>query len=274
MSNKQDLPNVKYTQVSTYFGRETSGSNAETWKVSLRGTPNSINAYIKFVHDFKQTITELACSKVGRALGLNIPEAYLVYVDTNAFPENVKKQSSFAGKGALLAFASASPAPNSMSFERLLSENNPMANKLFEAWKSLDDVIAFDEWIANPDRLDCNYLYSPAHNDFWLIDHGNALTGDCMPHWALDKPEIETYNTLFESVSHLKTHKEKYLMKNKADALMERAKVIDFSTLDAENYYKMIHGSADAAKISEFLEKRINHSVKLLCQKMGIPQLI
>ncbi|POB73103.1 hypothetical protein CRN62_12345, partial [Vibrio vulnificus] len=47
MTKKIKLKNVPYTIVSTYFGREHSGSQAETWKVSLRAEPRSVNAYIK-----------------------------------------------------------------------------------------------------------------------------------------------------------------------------------------------------------------------------------
>ncbi|PQJ70109.1 hypothetical protein BTO01_01960 [Vibrio jasicida] len=59
MTKKIKLKNVPYTIVSTYFGREHSGSQAETWKVSLRAEPRSVNAYIKLTNNYRQTIAEL-----------------------------------------------------------------------------------------------------------------------------------------------------------------------------------------------------------------------
>ncbi|MCD9552428.1 hypothetical protein GLP31_08055 [Photobacterium carnosum] len=274
MTNKIKLKSVPYTVVSTYLGRENSGTQAETWKVALRADPRSVNAYVKLTLNYRQTIAELACAQVGRALGLNIPECYLVYIDTDNLPEKVKKESMFINRGAMLAFASGSPDPDVMSFERLLSVNNDTANALFDAWEDLDLVIAFDEWIANPDRTMCNYLFSPADNDFWLIDHGSALTGDYMPNWALNNCKVETHNALYESIAHQKDLNEKYVMKQKATSLMSKAKKVDFTSLDSSGFYKMIDSNVNVEDIAMFLQERIDYSVELLCQKLGIPQLV
>lgn len=274
MTKKIKLKNVPYTIVSTYFGREHSGSQAETWKVSLRAEPRSVNAYIKLTNNYRQTIAELACAQVGKALGLNIPDCYLVYVDTDNLPEKVKKESMFANRGEMLAFASGSPDPDVMSFERLLAVDNDKANELFDAWEHLDLVIAFDEWIANPDRTMCNYLFSPSDNDFWLIDHGSALTGDYMPRWALHNTKVETHNALYESVAHQKELSEKYEMKKKAATLMSKAHNVDYDSLDASGFYRMIDNNVNVEDIAKFLQERIDYSVELLCQKLGIPQLV
>lgn len=273
MTNKIELKDILYTVVSTYFGRETSGSQAETWKVSLRAEPRPVNAYLKLTHNHRQTIAELACAQVGKALGLNIPDCYLVYIDTNNLPEKVKNESMFSNRGEILAFASGSPDPDVMSFERLLATDNEKANILFDKWQHLDLVIAFDEWIANPDRTMCNYLFSPADNDFWLIDHGSALTGDYMPNWALHNSKIETHNALYESIADLKELNCKYEIKEKATALMNKAHTIDFDGLDSSGFYKMIDENVNSEDIANFLQERIDYSVYLLCQKLGIPQL-
>lgn len=274
MTKKVKLKPIPYTVVSTYLGRENSGTQAETWKVSLRAEPRSVNAYVKLTLNYRQTIAELACAQVGRALGLNIPECYLVYIDTDNLPEKVQKESMFTGRGHMLAFASGSPDPDVMSFERLLLANNDKANALFDAWKDLDLVIAFDEWIANPDRTMCNYLFSPADNDFWLIDHGSALTGDYMPNWALNNYKVETHNALFESIAYQKDLGEKYEMKKKATNLMSKAQKVDLASLDSSGFYKMIDSNINVEDIAKFLQERIDYSVELLCQKMGIPQLV
>lgn len=274
MTKKIKLKPIKYTAVSTYFGRENSGTQAETWKVSLRAEPRSVNAYVKLTLNYRQTIAELACAQVGRALGLNIPECFLVYIDTDNLPEKVKKESMFSNRGEILAFASGSPDPDVMSFERLLMVDNDSANALFDCWDDLDLVIAFDEWIANPDRTMCNYLFSPADNDFWLIDHGSALTGDYMPNWALKNPSVETHNALYESIAHQRELNAKYDMKQKATILMDKAQKVDFTSLDSTGFYKMIDSSVNVEDIAKFLQDRINYSVELLCQKLGIPQLV
>ncbi|PMN51713.1 hypothetical protein BCT31_17695 [Vibrio lentus] len=180
----------------------------------------------------------------------------------------------FANRGEMLAFASGSPDPDVMSFERLLAVDNDQANALFDAWEHLDLVIAFDEWIANPDRTMCNYLFSPADNDFWLIDHGSALTGDYMPRWALHDTKVETHNALYESIAHQKDLNEKYAMKKKATTLMSKAQNVDFDSLDASGFYKMIDNNVNVEDIAKFLQERIDYSVELLCQKLGIPQLV
>ncbi|NDV92872.1 hypothetical protein GTH32_17025 [Alteromonas sp. 345S023] len=274
MTKKIKLKNVPYTVVSTYFGRENSGSQAETWKVALRAEPRSVNAYVKLTKNYRQTIAELACAQVGKALGLNVPDCYLVYVNTDNLPEEVKRESMFANRGEILAFASGSPDPDVMSFERLVIADNDKANELFDAWEHLDLVIAFDEWIANPDRTMCNYLFSPADSDFWLIDHGSALTGNYMPNWALHDTKVETHNALYESIAHQKELNEKYEMKKKATALMSKAHNVDLDTLDSSDFYKMIDSDVNVKEIAKFLHERIDYSVKLLCQKLGIPQLL
>ncbi|POC41184.1 hypothetical protein CRN50_01965 [Vibrio vulnificus] len=180
----------------------------------------------------------------------------------------------FANRGEMLAFASGSPDPDVMSFERLLAVDNDKANALFDAWEHLDLIIAFDEWIANPDRTMCNYLFSPSDNDFWLIDHGSALTGDYMPRWALHDTKVETHNALYESIAHQKELNDKYEMKKKATTLMSKAHNVDFDSLDASGFYKMIDNNVNVEDIAKFLQERIDYSVELLCQKLGIPQLV
>ncbi|MEI8624590.1 hypothetical protein P4S67_09975 [Pseudoalteromonas sp. B137] len=240
----------------------------------MRAEPRSVNAYIKLTNNYRQTIAELACAQVGKALGLNIPDCYLVYVNTDNLPEKVKKESMFDNRGEMLAFASGSPDPDVMSFERLLVIDDNKANALFDAWENLDLVIAFDEWIANPDRTMCNYLFSPSDNDFWLIDHGSALTGDYMPRWALHDAKVETHNALYESIAHQKELSEKYEMKKKAATLMTKAHNVDYDSLDASGFYKMIDSNVNVEDIAKFLQERIDYSVELLCQKLGIPQLV
>jgi len=274
MTKHRKLEAIPYTTVSTFIGKESEGTQAETWKVALRGKPNSINAYVKFSLNHRQTIAELVCSQIGRALGLNISKSYLVYIDTDNLPEHVISSSLYASRGKMLAFASSSPDPEAMSFERLIHMDNNKANEMFELWKELENVIAFDEWIANPDRTDCNYLYTPQDNDFWLIDHGSALTGDYMPNWALNNPQVETHNALYESIAHQNNLTQKHELKEKAAKLMERANTIDFSEIDSDGYHQMIDPKVNNDDIANFLKTRIDHSVELLCQKMGIPQLV
>lgn len=267
------LNSERFTIVSTYFGKETSGVNAETWKVSLLQETQNVTGYLKFVHDSRQAIAEFLCSELGKILKLKIPDSYLVYVDTDKLPDSVASQSQFSNKGPMYCFASISPITDTVSFERLIGTNTEYADSAMKYWKDYEKVIAFDQWVANPDRTSGNFLFCPLSKDFWLIDHGSALTGDFYPNWALHVPGSGCSNALLDMNLHNYQDSDKQRLQKVATTLMLAAAQINLTQIDEHNFFDLVHGSLDKTELREFLRIRIELCTDQLCEYMGIPKL-
>lgn len=273
VSKQLNIQSIPYTSVSTFLGLESQGNNAETWKVTLRSSPTSVTAYLKLCRDHKQIVAEIVSAKVGRALNLRVPNFYLVFVDTSEIPSITHKPSLFSNSGITLAFASESPNSRTMSFERLLRIENATANTAFDEWKDYNLVVAFDEWIANPDRNWGNFLFTPGDSNFWLIDHGAALTGDKYPQWSLNQPSISTHNALLEMKLHSLSTTEKEDIQSAAFKLMDKARTIEINSINTDNFVNKISPNTEVEKIIKFLALRIDQTAKELCKKIGLPQL-
>ena len=64
-------------------------------------------------------------------------------------------------------------------------ENDEILLAQLGRWPRLDTAIAFDEWIANPDRTARNLLFRET-GDFVLIDHGEAIPSDALADTVID----------------------------------------------------------------------------------------
>ena len=144
--------------------------------------------------------------------------------------------------------------------------------EVLDRWGLYEATASFDEWIANEDRNLGNLVYSPEENTVALIDHGRALTGTQWRLFGLNNPGICTNNLLLDRVTF--TNNQLSRLKAVCNQLMHGCQLIDFETLCPIGELTKIDHSVDRDEIIEFLTKRIHFTVSLLCQRVGIPELI
>lgn len=124
----------------------------------------------------RKLLVELMAAVVGRAHDLPIPEPFLVSVSGHQLQGFPHQQARF------WAFASLDTESPSLS---RWTRSPAVAATYLRRWKRNAEAIAFDGWIANPDRTTKNILLSDNGEHVGLIDHEEALpawlpaNGDC-----------------------------------------------------------------------------------------------
>ena len=266
-----NLEPINIATLSTWLGRATEGLDSETHKVVLSHYRGNSNAYLKLYDDQRQAIAELAAAQLGRAIEINIPEPFLVLVDTTLLPP----ESKYHGTRHRWAFASDQAGKTPVSFARLVKDDSPGANQLFSTWKGLDDTAAFDEWLANTDRNLGNILYDGHGRTFWLIDHGRALTGEYWPVYGIDNPNVDVENLLLDYIGKTApSDSRRKELRDKSNDLMLRASLIDFTQLDKDGHFTRLDPSINRQLVIDFVRTRVHNTVALICQKIGIPDML
>ncbi|MEO8732204.1 MAG: HipA family kinase, partial [Rhodoferax sp.] len=131
--------------------------------------PNAddISVYIR-IADPMPVVAELLCSVIGRALGLPVPEPFMVSIHPGCLPGSKLLPSTTTS----MAFASLNVGGT--SFSQLL-RSGESSKAMLRAWEHLIPVATFDEWMANSDRNLSNILF--VSNALWIIDHAEAFHG-------------------------------------------------------------------------------------------------
>lgn len=152
-------------------------------------------AYIK-VGSRPQLFAEIACARIGRALGLPIPAPYVVAYEPGDLPGNTLDTDG-------LAYGSA--AMQLVSFARWLRvpDNDDPINAL-QHWPQLLASAIFDEWVANVDRNPNNILFNGL-DTCYLIDHAEAFGGASWPVMGLDAQATHSDNYLLRAFRHNNT---------------------------------------------------------------------
>jgi len=129
------------------------GNVSDVWKARIEAQSG---AYVAYVKDVEAHIiyTECVCAMAGRSLGLDIPKPFIVR------------------DGSTLLFGCEDAGFD--SFKQFISKGDRAIAVALSQWSGLNDAIIFDEWIANPDRNQGNFLYD-GNGSFTLIDHGHAF---------------------------------------------------------------------------------------------------
>jgi hypothetical protein len=237
---------------------------SQTWKAPIKTeNGNNIIAFVKIL-PINQIISEIVGALLGKALGLKMPAPYLVKVNKNYLPDTSKWPSN---DNELIAFGSADI--NFPSFSRF-TKHDPIIRDLLYKWGYLKRTIIFDIWIANIDRHDGNLLFDGV--DFWLIDHGYALTG---PNWKpVDlKPSVSVENKLLSPMIPAMTTTDKHSLKLLAETEAHRYEKINIGDLKSLGKIENIGTAEQASAVLNFLHKRIDEVVTILCNKIGIPTL-
>lgn len=250
------------------FGQQTpEGNDSETYKAKLAST-QPITAYVKLCLETRQPIVEIAASQLGRALGLNIPEPFLVFVDTTLLPT----ASTFFDSGPRWTFASAQYGNMPMSVEHLYRREWSTYKSIMNRWKHYEKTAAFDEWIANEDRNLGNLVYSAEKNTLALIDHGHCLASNYWPE-SLSNPGFTVDNHLVDGYPDM-CDAQKMRLRAVCNDLMKDCTLIDFAQFFQSNSFARIETGISRPEIIEFLTQRIHLTVSLLCQRIGMPELI
>lgn len=258
---------IRAYRVAAVGKRASEGRDSETYKAKL-AAPQPITAYVKFCLDTRQPIAEIAASQLGRALGLNIPEPFLVFVDTARLPA----ASEFFNTGPRWTFASAQYGKSPMSVEHLYRSDFDTYQRVMNRWDHYEKTAAFDEWLANEDRNYGNLVFSGEKKTLALIDHGRCLASTYWPE-SLSNPGFSVGNNLVDGWPNM-GDTQKARLRAVCNELMRDCALIDFAQFDRSNSFARIDAGTDKAEIIEFLTQRIHLTVSLLCQRIGMPELI
>ena len=139
------------------LGEDETGVN-ETF-IGLAQMPDvTCRVYIKVLSD-KQLVNELVACVLGRALDFPVLEGFLLRVRAKDLPES-KILASLPERDYYVFGSKALEAPTLMRHVNLdiRAAIGFLQQHRFEHW---DDVIIFDDWIANGDRHGGNLLVAP-----------------------------------------------------------------------------------------------------------------
>lgn len=154
------------------------GVRAHTRSCSLKWGDGSITrAYIKvFVAGLNTCIiNELTGFAIGKACNLPLPNK----IGMLKLPEEFVRESQCCEWAIVVSEVPGDTLKsiyNSMDHHSFL----PIFERLFE-WSRIEDVLAFDDWIANGDRNIGNVVIAGESN-YYLIDHSDALV---KPNWTI-----------------------------------------------------------------------------------------
>lgn len=150
-------------------GKPVPGS-PDVWQCPVRVGDSLTTAYVKPIPKYR-LVREVICALVAQAIGLPVASPGVASLDG----AEIETSERFA-------FAT---LPHGLSARSMVDD--PVLREQLSRWSCLHSAIAFDEWIANPDRTPQNLLFRGT-SDFVLIDHGDAiaegLSADShVPNW-------------------------------------------------------------------------------------------
>lgn len=262
------IPEIRLANIIpgvTAPGAEDKGIN-ETFVGLIQTTTEQHRAYIKVLSS-RQLVNELVCSTLGRAVGLPIPEGFIVQATAADLPE-----SGMLAKhdGGALIFACADVGRPSLK-RRLTEMGSEFLNQLFASWKHWEEAAIFDEWIANPDRHAGNLLIE-GPDKVWLIDHGHALTG---PDWAAVDlaPDRVVRNQIAEQRFPGLTLPERMATRSKAGELSKLFGHIDVDAAISASHADKLLTPQYLAAVNGFIGERVEKLFDLVSSRLNIPNL-
>jgi len=225
-----------------------------------------LRAYIKVLPG-RQLMNELVATTLGRALGLAIPEGYLV----RARPSDLPESAHLAAHSAeAMVFASGETSAPDLK-RRMKAEGTAALAALFTAWHGWVPCMAFDEWLANGDRNPGNILFG-GPGDIWLIDHSHCFTG---PNWHASQlvPQGVWRNVIAENRIPTLTLPERIEAKKRVASLIPTLAALDCLSAFAASQAGAFLSPADAATLQGFIASRVSYLYDILSYRLGIPNL-
>ncbi len=209
---------------------------------------------------------ELLGALLALSAGLPTPQPYVLRIDAGML-EGSRFRPGAATQPLLCV---ATHDMGGASFAQLLAEHSDSARALLRQWHALLPATAFDEWIANPDRNFGNLLF--VARELWLIDHADAFGG----------PQRELLD-LHELVDKRLTNKLAILLgrdtpTQRRDHLAAAhrwlsATAASLNLADLARHTRHWQNEAQAHALVQFLAQRLRITHRLLCERLGYPQL-
>lgn len=262
------IPTIELANVvpgATLLGAENKGVN-ETFVGSIDTVSGRYRAYIKVLGG-RQLVNELLSSTVGRAVGLPIPQGYLLKVFPSDLPDSVvlKKQN-----GEVLAFGTRDVGQPSLK-RRIKKDGNSVLSVLFRDWKEWDEAVIFDDWIANVDRNPGNLLIG-SPGEVWLIDHGHSFTG---PEWKEADliPDKIFPNKLGDLHFSTLTLPERMGVREKAGNLSLNFGLVDPDAALSASITDKLLSVSELKAIKDFLRLRVAKLIDIVSSRLGIPNM-
>jgi hypothetical protein len=210
---------------------------------------------------------ELASAVIARALGLPTPQPYLVHIPAGTLPA-----SRFAPRDGTPGVTVATHDVGGGTFAQLLREDSEYARRLLAQWQHLIPTVAFDEWLANLDRNFGNILF--VAQNLWLIDHADTFGGSTRKLFPLRELTDEAFeNKLALLLSQGTSTQRQKALEDAREWLTFTAGALDVSTLASETDMKRWHTSEEQDELLDFVRTRLRITHRLLCQRLGYPQL-
>ena len=225
-----------------------------------------LRAYIKIMAG-RQIVNELLATTLGRSLGLQIPEGFLVRVR----PEDLPDSTLLAAHGAeALVFASREVSCPDLR-RRVNEDGADVISTLLAGWGNWASAMTFDEWVANIDRHPGNILFGRS-GDIWLIDHSHCFTG---PNWVVTDLNVGGVwkNQLADHKIPMLTLPERIEARKKVAELIPALRVVDFTSTIGDSQGDKFLSPEETEALRNFVTNRVSHLFDILSNRLGIPNL-
>lgn len=230
----------------TSGGELVSGSR-DVWQCPVKLDDSLSTAYVKPIPKY-QLVREVLCALVAQAVGLPI-----------APPGVASLEMAEIETSERFAFAT---LPHGWSARSMVDD--PVLRKQSSRWPCLHSAIAFDAWIANPDRTPQNLLFRGT-SDFVLIDHGEAIAQGLNAD-----SQVRNWLARFMS-SDLKRDEERVAVQ-RVQGAAARFKEVDFDRIQLASLAPGWQGDDMLGECCRFLTDRLNHIDSLIEQAFGLSQ--
>lgn len=225
-------------------------------------TDESLPVYVRVANP-TPLVAELLCAIIARMLDLPAPEAYVVAVQPGVLSSLDTEQTRlYVGTHNI----------GGSTFSQLLTSNRQAAESLLKKWEHLVPVTALDEWLANPDRNWGNILY--VANTLHIIDHAEAFGGSHRQLFGLEEiteDQLSNKLALFLADSNA-SQRQTYLEQAHA-WIAFTAGALNINDAVAAADIKRWQSATDEAELVKFITNRIKITHRLLCNRLGYPQL-
>ena len=220
--------------------------------------------YIKVLPE-KQLVNELAAWVLGRAMKFPVLDGFLLRARDDDIPQskllpNLLHDSS----GEALVFGS--KAVGYPQLGRTLNDNPDWATyflepNVFPRWQEL---IVYDDWIANGDRHGGNLLLTPENKLFW-IDHSHAFAGANWDCTKWDAKKLYGNQVAKGLMSSLEKSDKTDLVKKAAELAMFIGK-LPLQNLQAASQIIRFLTTSERDELALFVTERAQH-LELMCAK-------
>lgn len=221
--------------------------------------------YIKVLPE-KQLVNELVAWVLARAMKFPVLDGFLLRVRTEDIPQSKLLQNV---SGDALAFGL--KETEYPQLRRAFNEHpdwgiNFLQPDNFPLWQEL---IVFDDWIANGDRHNGNLLLAPENKIFW-IDHSHGFTGakwDCT-QWSAKKPYG---NQMAKQLMPSLQKEDKENLRNKAAQLAILIDKLPLQDLQVAAQITSLLTVSERDSLEQFVMERVQHLELMCARRVGIP---